>query len=63
MHAHVQRLVLVTKMVAVLEEYTTEKQNTVVRNAWAKGLSARGIHKEMFSVYAGQCLSRKVVHS
>jgi hypothetical protein len=30
---------------------------------WAKGLSAKDIHKEMFSVYDGKCLSRKVVHN
>jgi hypothetical protein len=63
MHAHVQRLVLVAKMVAVLEEYTTENQNTVVRFSWAKGLHAKDIYKEMFSLYALNCLSHKVVHS
>jgi hypothetical protein len=30
---------------------------------WAKGLNAKGIHKEMFPVYGGKCLSRKAVHS
>jgi hypothetical protein len=30
---------------------------------WAKGLTAKNIHKEMFSVYDGKCLSRKAVHS
>jgi hypothetical protein len=28
-----------------------------------KGLSAKDIHKEMFPVYGGKCLSRKAVHS
>jgi hypothetical protein len=36
-------------MVAVLQEYTTEEQHSVVRFLWAKGLSARDIHKEIFS--------------
>jgi hypothetical protein len=26
---------------------------------WAKGLNAKDIHKEMFPVYGGKCLSRK----
>jgi hypothetical protein len=30
---------------------------------WAKGLNAEGIHKEIFSVYGGKCLSRKAVHN
>jgi hypothetical protein len=30
---------------------------------WAKGLNATDIHKEMFAVYGGECLSRKAVHS
>jgi hypothetical protein len=30
---------------------------------WAKGLTAKDIHKEMFSVYGGKCLSRKAVHN
>jgi hypothetical protein len=28
---------------------------------WAKGLNAKGIHKEMFPVYGEKCLSRKAV--
>jgi hypothetical protein len=28
-----------------------------------KDLDVKDIHKEMFSVYAGKCLSRKAVHS
>jgi hypothetical protein len=27
---------------------------------WAKGLSAKNIHKEMFPVYGGKCLLHKV---
>jgi hypothetical protein len=30
---------------------------------WAKGLNAQDIHKEMFPVYGGKCLSRKAVHN
>jgi hypothetical protein len=30
---------------------------------WAKGLNAKNIHKAMFSVYGGKCLSRKAVHN
>jgi hypothetical protein len=30
---------------------------------WAKGLEAKDIHKEMFPVYGGKCLSRKAVHN
>jgi hypothetical protein len=30
---------------------------------WAKGLNAKDIHKELFPVYGGKCLSCKSVHS
>jgi hypothetical protein len=50
-------------MVTVLEEYATEEQRSVVRFLWAKGLTAKDIHKEMFSVYGGKCLSPKTVLS
>jgi hypothetical protein len=30
--------------------------------SWAKELNAKDIHKEMFPVYGGKCLSRKPVH-
>jgi hypothetical protein len=30
---------------------------------WAKGLNAKDIHKEMFPVHGGKCLSRKAVHN
>jgi hypothetical protein len=30
---------------------------------WAKGLSVIYIHKEVFSVYCGKCLTRKPVHN
>jgi hypothetical protein len=51
-------------MATVLEDYTTEKQCSVVRSfLWAKGLNTKDIHKEMFPVYGGKCLSRKAVHN
>jgi ribulose 1,5-bisphosphate synthetase/thiazole synthase len=62
-HAHVQRLVSAVKMATVLEECTTEKERSVVHFLWAKGLNANDIHKEMFPVYGGTCLSRKAVHN
>jgi hypothetical protein len=30
---------------------------------WAEALSAKDIHKEMFAVYGGKCLSHKMVHN
>jgi hypothetical protein len=30
---------------------------------WKKGLNAKDIHKEMFPVYGGKCLSHKAVHN
>jgi hypothetical protein len=62
-HAHVQRLVSVVKMATVLEKCTTEEQRSVVRFLRAKELNAKDIHKEMFPVYGGKCLSRKSVHN
>jgi hypothetical protein len=49
-------------MAIVLQEYTTEEQRSVVRFLWAKGLDAKDIHKEMFPVHGGKCLSHKAVH-
>jgi hypothetical protein len=50
-------------MAIILEEYTTEVQLSPERFLWAKGLSAYGILKKIFSVYGGKCLSRKAVHT
>jgi hypothetical protein len=61
-HAHVQRLDSVVEMATMLEEYTTEDQNSVVRFLWAKGLNTKDIHKEIFTVYHGKCLLHKDVH-
>jgi hypothetical protein len=30
---------------------------------WAKELNGEDIHKEMFHVYGGKCLSRKAIHN
>jgi uncharacterized protein (UPF0147 family) len=30
---------------------------------WSKGLNTKDIHKEVFPVYGGKCLSRKAVHN
>jgi hypothetical protein len=49
-------------MASVLEKYTTEERSFVVRFLWAKGLSAKDIHKEIFPIYGGKCLLRKTVH-
>jgi hypothetical protein len=53
----------VAKIATVLEGYTTEDQIPVMLFLWSKGLNANDIHKEMFSVYGGECLSSKVVHN
>jgi hypothetical protein len=50
-------------MVTVFEENTTEEQHSVVCFLWAKGLNVKDIHKEIFPVYRGQCLSYNVVHN
>jgi hypothetical protein len=43
----------------VLEDCTTEEQRSLVRFfLWAKKLNIEVIHKEMFPVYGGKCLSR-----
>jgi transposase len=62
MHAHVLRLVSVVKVVTLLKECTPEEQLSVVRFVWAIRLNAKDIHKGMFSVYGGKCLSCKAVH-
>jgi hypothetical protein len=50
-------------MATVLEECITEEQSSVVRFLWARRQNAKGIHKEMFTVYGGNCLSCIVVHN
>jgi hypothetical protein len=60
---HVQKLVSVVKMATVLEVCTTEKLRSVVLFLWAKRITAKDIHKEMFHVYSPKCLSRKALHN
>jgi hypothetical protein len=55
-HSHVQTLVSVVKMVAVLE-YATKEQRSVVHVLWAKGLNGKDIRIEMLPVYGGKFLS------
>jgi hypothetical protein len=50
-------------MGTVFEQYPIEEQCSVVRFLWAKALNEKNIHKEMFPVYGGKCLSRKAVHN
>jgi hypothetical protein len=50
-------------MVGVLEVCTTKEQRSVVRFCGKKGLTAKDIHKEMFPVYGGKCLSHKAFHN
>jgi hypothetical protein len=50
-------------MESMLVVYTTEEQKCVVRFLLAKGLNAKDIHKEMFPLYGGKCLSCKAVHN
>jgi hypothetical protein len=40
----------------------TVEQCGVVRFLWAKGMTAKDIHKEMVPMYGDHCLSREVVH-
>jgi hypothetical protein len=58
----VQKLGSVAKMATMLGECTMQEQCSVVGFLWTKGLNAKDIHKEMFPVYGGKCLSRKAVH-
>jgi hypothetical protein len=48
-------------MVTVLEECIAEEQSSIVGFLWAKGLSAKDIHKELFPGYVEKCLPRKAV--
>jgi hypothetical protein len=50
-------------MATVLDECATKEQRYVVRFLWAKGLCVKDIHKEMFPIYGGKCMSRKAVHN
>jgi hypothetical protein len=50
-------------MATVFEDSNIEEQRSVLLFLWTEGLSAKDIHKEMFPVYGGKCVSRKAVHS
>jgi hypothetical protein len=50
-------------MTTLLEEYTTEDQRSIECFLWAKQFNAKDIHMEMFPLYEGKYLSRKVVHN
>jgi hypothetical protein len=51
-------------MATMHEECSAKEQRSlVVFFLWAKGLNAKDIHKEMFPVYSGKCVSRKAVHN
>jgi hypothetical protein len=52
-----------SQLATVLEEYNTDEQRSVVRLLWAKGFNTVDIHREMFPVYGGKCLSRKAFHN
>jgi tRNA(Ser,Leu) C12 N-acetylase TAN1 len=49
-------------MATVLEDCNTEEQHSVVRFLWERRVTAKDIHKEIFPVYSGKCLSSKAVH-
>jgi hypothetical protein len=44
-------------------EYITEEQRSVLLFCGQIDSDAKDIHKEMFPVYDGKCLSRKAVHN
>jgi hypothetical protein len=60
---HDLRLFSVVKIAIVLGKCNTEEQLSVLRFLCAKVPNTKDIHKEMFPVYGGKCLSRKVVHN
>jgi hypothetical protein len=49
-------------MATVLED-VLRKSSVLLCVLWAKGLTAKDIHKEMFPVYVGKCLSRTAIHN
>jgi hypothetical protein len=53
----------IDKVATVLEKCTTAEQHSAVLFLWAKEPNTKNIHKEMFLVYGGKCLSRKAVGS
>jgi hypothetical protein len=49
-------------MATVLEECSTEERRYSAF-LWEKGLNTNDIHKEIFPVYGGKCLSCRAVHN
>jgi hypothetical protein len=49
------------EIATVLEYCTAQEQHSVMHVLWA--LNAKDIHKEMFPVYGGKCLSPKLVQN
>jgi hypothetical protein len=50
-------------MVTMLECVLLKSSILLYVFLWADGLSVKDIHKEMFPVYDGKCLSHKAVHN
>jgi hypothetical protein len=48
-------------MATVTEECITEEQRWDVCFLWAKGLNAKDMHEETFTVYVEKCLLHKAV--
>ena len=51
------------KMAAPLNTITTIEQRGAVRFLWAKGMTAKDVHKEMLPMYGEHCLSCQVGHN
>jgi hypothetical protein len=56
-------MVSVVKMATVLEVYPTEEKRSVMLFLLPEGLNAKYMHKVMFPVYRGKCLSLKADHN
>jgi hypothetical protein len=50
-------------MATVLQGLTTEEQRSLIRFLLAKELNAKDVHKEVFPIYGGKCLSRSAAHN
>jgi hypothetical protein len=50
-------------MATVLEVILPKSTVLLCIFLWPKGFNAKNIHKEMFGVYSGKCLSCKVLHN
>jgi hypothetical protein len=61
-YAHVQSLVSVVKWLPCLSVYYRRASFCFAFFCGQKNSMKKNIHKEMFSVYGGKCLSHKAVH-